>query len=630
MDENEFSSTVTFLRKTDQNGGELEMLTTTPDKKQILKRQSGHKLINDSVGEGKEAVVLGAGVAGLSIACELLKHTKYKVTILEAQNRVGGRSLTVRPGDSFTENPENKPTTSYTQTCNFTVEDMYNVPYLNCGPGRIPSAHRDVLNYCKTLGVKLEVYVMQSRSNVVYDGKKFVDAKGNPEAIVNRRLANDPRGYFSQFLHALPALLKTIEQSGDATKYKEFLRFVQPLIEALDESEDNEVKFKDWVKKFGNLSQSGIFEKTSRSGYTELPGKTMLGEEENIIPKLDFTTMLDSEFWKLSFYQPDDFLWQQTSFQPVGGMDMIVKALAIEVQKLGGTIILNAPVTEISRKGDQYNVRYSNGDTTETKTAHKCFSNMPIPLLQDKITKGLFTNSDFEKALRTVFDHKEFLRPTVKVGWQSKRKYWQDPENKNTVPIFGGISWTKNPMVQMWYPSNDYHQNLGILTGAYNFSGNAEKWGNQEPQWRLDEARKGAEQLHGKAFADQLKHGLTVAWQNIKTQRGGWVDWIKIDDQTKDPNLNYHEILRIRKRKMVNRSANEHPPHESAEWVFNTLQEGDHGFYIIGDQLSSLPGWQEGAIASALIAFGLCTDMEGFEAPKLRQVPYTAQLVEGR
>ncbi len=628
MDKSKSASTMTFLRKTDKNGGELEMFVTDIENTKILERKKGTSLFSSTIGENEEVVVIGAGVAGLSIAYELLKHTKFTVTILEAQNRIGGRSLTVRPGDSFTENPENKPDTSYTQTCDFTVEDMYNLPYLNCGPGRIPSAHRDVLNYCKTLGVKLEVYVMQSRSNVLYDGKSFVDAKGNPKTIVNRRLANDPRGYFSQFLYALPDLLKVIEESPDPTKYEKFLGFVQPLVQALDAKDGNEDKFKKWLKKFGDLSATGIFEKTSRSGYTELPGKTMLGEEENIEPKLDFTQMLESEFWNLSFYQPDDFLWQQTSFQPVGGMDMFVKALAVEVQKLGGTIILNAPVTKISRTDHTYSVSYQSGETIKTKTAHNCFSNVPIPLLQDKITKGLFKNPDFEKALNIVFDHKEFLRPTVKVGWQSKRKYWQDPTDKNTIPIFGGISWTSHPMVQMWYPSNDYHQNLGILTGAYNFAGNAIEWGDHDPQWRLDEAREGAALLHGKEFADQLSHGLTVAWQNIKTQRGGWVDWTKIDDQTKDPDLDYHQILRIRKKNILQRA--EHAPHESAEWVYNTLQEGDDGFYIVGDQLSALPGWQEGAVSSALVAFGLCVKMEGFNAPKLRQVPFTAQLVEGR
>jgi len=616
---------ITFLRKTDQDGGILEMLTTSPDKKQIYKRKSGSSLISKNMGDKQKVVVLGAGVAGLSVAYELLKHTSFQVTILEAQGRVGGRSLTLRPGDSFTENPENKPKKTYTQTCEFKAEDLHNQPYLNAGPGRIPSAHRDLLNYCKTLGVALEVYVMQSRSNVVYDGKKFKDKKGEPAPVVNRRLANDPRGYFSQFLQALPNLLQTIEESPDPERYSEFLSSVGPLIKALKTTKDGEKKFKDWLRQFGDIDANGIFQKTSRSGYTELPGKTLNGEEENIMPKLDFSEMLDSEFWTHRFYQPDDFLWQQTSFQPVGGMDMIVRALAIEVQKMGGEILLNAPMTNIGRVGSQYIITYGQGKGKNSIKAHKCFSNIPIPLLHGKVSEKVFKRKSFWNALNQVMTDADFLQPTVKVGWQSKRAYWQDPKDKNTVPIFGGISWTSHPMTQMWYPSNDYHQNSGILTGTYNFGSTAQEWGDKEPEWRLKQARQGATELHGQEFALQLNHGITIAWQNIKTQRGGWVDWANIDEDTRHPKLSYSDILSIRSASELNE-----PKHGSAAWCYNELQKGDNGFYIVGDQLSSLPGWQEGAIASALVAIGLCTKIKGFEAPKLRQVPFTAQLVDGR
>ena len=45
------------------------------------------------------------------------------------------------------------------------------------------------------------------------------------------------------------------------------------------------------------------------------------------------------------------------------------------------------------------------------------------------------------------------------------------------VPIFGGISWTDNEIAQIWYPSDAYHDEKGILTGAYNFSSTAFRWG---------------------------------------------------------------------------------------------------------------------------------------------------------
>ena len=49
-------------------------------------------------GAGKRVVVLGAGIAGLVAAIELRK-AGYAVTVLEAQNRVGGRVLTMRGTD---------------------------------------------------------------------------------------------------------------------------------------------------------------------------------------------------------------------------------------------------------------------------------------------------------------------------------------------------------------------------------------------------------------------------------------------------------------------------------------------------------------------------------------------------
>ena len=46
-------------------------------------------------------------------------------------------------------------------------------------------------------------------------------------------------------------------------------------------------------------------------------------------------------------YQPVDFLWQPTLFQPVGGMDRVQHAFAEQVATLGGVVHLNSPVTSI-------------------------------------------------------------------------------------------------------------------------------------------------------------------------------------------------------------------------------------------------------------------------------------------
>ncbi|MEM9217827.1 MAG: hypothetical protein AAGD25_26240 [Cyanobacteria bacterium P01_F01_bin.150] len=51
-------------------------------------------------------------------------------------------------------------------------------------------------------------------------------------------------------------------------------------------------------------------------------------------------------------------------------------------------------------------------------------------------------------------------------------------------------------------------------------------------------------------------------------------------------------------------------------------------FFIVGDQVSSLPGWQEGAIASALNAISRLSHPD-LPLPTLTALPDTRLMVEG-
>ncbi|MEX2035561.1 MAG: FAD-dependent oxidoreductase, partial [Xanthobacteraceae bacterium] len=53
-------------------------------------------------GKGRSVLILGAGVAGLCAAYEL-DRAGYDCLILEATRRTGGRSLTLRRGDTLRE-----------------------------------------------------------------------------------------------------------------------------------------------------------------------------------------------------------------------------------------------------------------------------------------------------------------------------------------------------------------------------------------------------------------------------------------------------------------------------------------------------------------------------------------------
>src|SRR5438270_10812336 len=54
-------------------------------------------------GDGRSVVILGAGIAGLVSAYEL-KRAGYRVTVVEARDRIGGRAWSVRNGDRVVQN----------------------------------------------------------------------------------------------------------------------------------------------------------------------------------------------------------------------------------------------------------------------------------------------------------------------------------------------------------------------------------------------------------------------------------------------------------------------------------------------------------------------------------------------
>src|SRR3954463_7691859 len=149
---------------------------------------------------GKHVVIIGSGVGGLTTAYELLSHNSdVKVTILEARDRTGGRCLTLRTADTLTEDKNSDLSSSPgdTQVVRFERPVGDSEPYLNAGPGRIPSSHKLLLDYLRRFGVAVEIYVMASESNLT-------QMNGGPEGhkpVVNRQLTHNPRGWIAQMVY---------------------------------------------------------------------------------------------------------------------------------------------------------------------------------------------------------------------------------------------------------------------------------------------------------------------------------------------------------------------------------------------------------------------------------------------
>jgi monoamine oxidase len=471
------------------------------------------------LGGGRSVLVLGAGIAGLAAAFELQK-AEYQVELLEAADRVGGRSFTVRRGDVVEQSGQPD------QTCRFDAG-----LYWNAGPGRIPYHHQALLGYCRDFGVELETWVMEDRAALFQTDHAF-----GARPVHDRQLANDTRGYVAELL-AKAIGKQALDDELSPADRRELLALL-----AVFGDVDPEAGYK--------------YAGSTRSGYRVPPAVVEPGEME---PPVALRSLLESRFWDHRFYQPEDYPWQATLLQPVGGMDQVVRAFERRVGAERITRGAEAVRVENSDQGVRVVFeRRGKGRAQESRQVDYCISTVPLPLLKKLIDNGSFA-PDFRSAVGAVR-----FEAAAKVGWQAEERFWESPRYQ----VFGGVSWIDHPITQLWYPSSGTFSAKGILTGAYNYAETARKFGALPLAQRLMLATQGAERLH----PDFLKFvktelGLSIAWQQVPHQLGAWADW----DWSKA---------------------------EQAA-AYNRLLTPDRRFFVCGDQVSYLSGWQEGAVLSA-------------------------------
>lgn len=494
----------------------------------VPRAHAGTPTLPSDLGAGKKVIVIGAGLAGLCSAY-LLARAGFEVKIIEANTHIGGRSLTLRPGDSFQEAGDDAPL----QTCKF---DEGKGLYLNAGPGRIPHHHTAVLNYCREFGVAMEPFIFASRANLV-QGDGFW--KGEPVQL--RRLKHDSRGHVAEMM-------------AKASDCK--------LDEAL--SSENWDAFCGMLKDFGALEEEAsqgmkslVYNGTNRAGYKIRPGAGL--DEGERWPPFDLQEIVDSRIWDTGLYSDMRYYWQASLLQPKGGMDMIVKAFRAAkipgARTIDNLIVTGSPVEQIRNTEGGVEVLHAKG----SEGADFCISTMAPPLLAR-------VQRDFDSNFVKVLDRVDYFA-ACKVGWQAKYRFWEAERTR----IFGGISWTAHEISQIWYPSDGFYSDTGVLTGAYNRGEPAEKFGDYPHEKRLQVALEGGEKLH-RGFADLVHRdrGISIAWQHMPHIYGGWA----AETAEQDPKT-YREL-------------NERLP------------EGR--VYLAGDYLSYMPGWQEGAVLSAEMA----------------------------
>ena len=406
---------------------------------------------------GKSVVILGAGIAGLVSAYEL-QRAGYRVTVLEARDRVGGRVWSIRGGDRIVQTGRPDQRAEFGEGL-----------YFNAGAARIPSSHRGILSYARRFGVPMETMVNANR-NAGWD----FGGKVHPE----RRMVNDMRGQLGELLakaidrHALDGEISR----GELAMIREFLVPYAQL---------------DGIGRYVPQGSSGY--SPEGGGYANAPTPLPSLSIQELLPEPASTSRGSMA---LPYLFENIWDMQATMLQPVGGMDRIAHAI---YERVKPRVRLNTQIKQIRRVGGKVRIVHSGGwNVTE---ADYCVCTLPMPVLAR-------IPADFSRAKINALKAVEY-RTSVKVAFESER-FWETQSS-----IFGGLAWTDRLNENLMYPSGGFNDPKGVLVTAYcggwTRPENPKAFADLSHEQRLQICRESVEVLHP-GQSHLLQKGVTVAW----------------------------------------------------------------------------------------------------------------------
>ncbi len=467
---------------------------------------------------GASVIVLGAGLAGMLAAYELTK-AGYKVKILEYQNRAGGRNWSLRGGDSYTE------LGGATQKVGFQPGN-----YLNPGPWRIPHHHRTLLHYCKQFGVALEPFIQFNHNTYVHSSEAF---GGKPVRF--KAAAADFEGNVAELL-AKSVNQKALDQAVSAEDRDR-------LLEAL--------------KGWGMLDKDYAYAKGLRSsahrGYERPPGGGVDGAP---IPSelYGLHDVLDPQVWtSMGFFMGHEM--QTTMFQPVGGMDMIGKAFAKQVE---GLVTYNAKVSKIAQDDKGVAVTYADTVSGKVQTAQAdwCVCTIPLSVLNQIETQ---VSDGLAAAIAAVP-----YSGQVKIGLEMKRRFWEEDDY-----IYGGHSFTDQEIALISYPNNNmFTDKPAVLLGAFARDMGAYRLAGMTPEQRIEVALQQGSVIHPDNYRKEFLTGASVAWSRVPWTLGCCARW------NEDTRKQHYQTLVAMDRRVV----------------------------LAGEHASYVGCWMEGALLSSIDA----------------------------
>ena len=483
------------------------------------------KARRDAGGRKKSVCVIGAGIAGLVAAYELV-HAGSSVVLIEADQRVGGRIHTWYAGGTSGE----------------------------LGPMRIPLAHQGTMHYVEEFKLDCDPF-FQSNSDGwlrfreeqwrIADWRKFIDTYGYAgrqrlmfPTVPHDKRQTDPDKVLEQILEATEAALTTEElwsvMNGNGK--------LGPVARALG-------SITAWQLVQGLLDDplgwAGPFARTA-PGAPMPPWRALTHAGWEFIGRAT-GTMWEERLSALEICVEAQWVHGPNRVRLRDGMEELPKHLKDWLLQAGATIKLGVAATRIRSEPAGGPVRvYSNGSEVEPDEGdgfdHVICAVPAAATARIKFEPAL-SPAKFEAL--TALTYMSAAKTLVLVD----KRRWEKSKDK----IFCGASYTDLPIQQCWYPADNARplseyrstrRNIvdprsdsttpvkfaaidpqrsdepAILTAAYMTGLNAERFVSQTRQEQTDEVLRYLELIHPGIRGD-VRDVETCSWIERHTPGGG-------------------------------------------------------------------------------------------------------------
>ena len=299
--------------------------------------------------EAKHIVVIGAGPAGLTAAIELLKRG-HAVTVLEASDRIGGISQTVR----------------------------YHGNRMDIGGHRFFSKDERVNRWWAQLMPLQGAPAWDDR--LLNARKEFAPVGPDPEQTDRVMLVRDrvSRIYFQRHFFDYPISLKwsTLRNMGFLTTLRAGFSYLYSCVHKLPETSLENF----YINRFGRVLYSMFFESYTEKVWGRHPSKISADWGAQRVKGLSVRAILKDILRKLfgGRGQVETSLIERF-YYPKLGPGQLWELAAEEVRTLGGQLRMNCPVTRLeTENGRVAAVRYREAGEERRLAADAVFSSMPV------------------------------------------------------------------------------------------------------------------------------------------------------------------------------------------------------------------------------------------------------------